>query len=175
MKNASVNSIDANLRQVVYTSAIRNGGAKEWDFLWKKLLEERIDIEKIRIMKSLASAKDENLMNEFTNETLLQGNRIATVSRSLSSHKLGFRWMEDNFWDNLEENSGESFASLSEFAKGLSETAKDEEKTSVRSRFEKRVLEMAQGFKDDVQMNVVWGKENDCKDWLKRELVLSPI
>ncbi len=71
--------------------------------------------------------------------------------------------MEDNFWNNLEKNLGELFASLSEIAKGLS---KDEEKTSVRSRFEKRVLKMAgkaQVFKDAFQMNAVWGKENDCQ------------
>ena len=94
MKNASVNSIDANLRQVVYKSAIRNGEVKEWDFLWKKFLEERVDIERVRMMTPLSSAID-------------------------------------NFWDNLEENSGESFASLSEFAKELYETAKDEEKSPV--------------------------------------------
>jgi hypothetical protein len=68
MKNPSVNSIDANLRQIVYSSAIRSGGTMEQEFLRSKLSDETVRSERDRIIATLGATKDAGKEQDFKND-----------------------------------------------------------------------------------------------------------
>jgi aminopeptidase 2 len=181
-KKPSVNSIDANLRQIVYSSAIRSGGRKEWNFMRNKLAEEKVDLEKERILVSLSSTRDADLIKQLLNETLkksLQSQGLTSVYRSLTNDRLGskisFDWLDDN-WQIIRDNLGGSFASVFEIVKGFSERGVDE--GPIRFQFGRRGDETAgkaQNFKvaiESAQLNARWVKENVAKvsDWIRRQI-----
>ena len=105
MKNPSNNSIDANLRQIVYLFAIRNGGVKEWEFLRNKLREEKNDLEKEKMNTALKLTKDENLLNQYLNETLVISLRfegLPHVYRTITSpeRKMAFQLLDSSVFEN---------------------------------------------------------------------------
>jgi hypothetical protein len=70
MEKPSDNNINANLREVVYTTAIRLGGEKEWNFLWDRFLEVTVDSERLKLIYALGVSTNENCIKKYLNETL---------------------------------------------------------------------------------------------------------
>jgi aminopeptidase N len=69
MKNSPLNLIDANLRKVVYSIAIRHGGEEEHGFVLQQFKAETVDIEKERLKAAILASENEDLINRFWNET----------------------------------------------------------------------------------------------------------
>ncbi|KAJ9573937.1 hypothetical protein L9F63_008679, partial [Diploptera punctata] len=58
----NTNLVPANLRSVVYCTALRSGGKDEWDFLWDIYVNSRIAAEKVVILSALGCTEDEDLL-----------------------------------------------------------------------------------------------------------------
>ena len=62
--------IPPNFREVVYTSGIRFGGAKEWEYCWKRYKNSKIPSEQRLLLESLSATKDPWLINRLLNYSL---------------------------------------------------------------------------------------------------------
>ena len=112
MKNPNENKIDANLREVVYSTAIRQGEEKEWEFLWQKFTEETVDSERLKLIYTLGVSTNQNSIERYLNETLetLGGNvrlqDVVYIYRSIGAFAPGrrfqFEWLLSN-WNSIKE------------------------------------------------------------------------
>ena len=69
MKNPSVNSIDRNLRQIVYATAVQHGGEEEHEFVLKQFKDEINGLEKGRMKVAVLASGIEGLIQKFRNES----------------------------------------------------------------------------------------------------------
>lgn len=53
------NSIDKNLRSVVYCNALRSGNVTQWEFVWNKFVNETGPTEKLVLMSALGCTSDQ--------------------------------------------------------------------------------------------------------------------
>jgi hypothetical protein len=60
--NVLFNSIPANLRSVVYCTALGHGDAAEWNFLWERYRESIITTEQVTILSALGCTKNVSLL-----------------------------------------------------------------------------------------------------------------
>jgi aminopeptidase N len=58
------NRIPANLRSVVYCTALEHGDEKEWNFLWAHYKESIITTEQVTILSALGCTKNESLLKQ---------------------------------------------------------------------------------------------------------------
>jgi aminopeptidase N len=59
-----LNRIPANLRSVVYCTALEHGDEKEWKFLWARYEESIITTEQVTILSTLGCTKNESLLTQ---------------------------------------------------------------------------------------------------------------
>jgi aminopeptidase N len=69
MRNSSINPIDANLREVVYATAVQHGGEEEHGFVLQQFKAETVSIEKERMKAAILASGSEELIQRFWNET----------------------------------------------------------------------------------------------------------
>lgn len=60
----SVDSIPSNLRSVVYCTAIEQGGARDWQFLWQRYLSNTVVTDKAAIIAALGCSKNTRTLNK---------------------------------------------------------------------------------------------------------------
>jgi aminopeptidase N len=58
------NRIPANLRSLVFCTALEHGGAEEWYFLWEQYQKSVITTEQVTILSALGCTKDEELLTQ---------------------------------------------------------------------------------------------------------------
>jgi aminopeptidase N len=58
------NRIPANLRSLVFCTALENGGEEEWNFLWERYQESVITTEQVTILSALGCTKNESLLTQ---------------------------------------------------------------------------------------------------------------
>ena len=61
--NAAVTSVEANLKNVVYTTGIAEGGDDDWDFVWTKFQESTVPSEKRKFLYALSNSNDVLVLN----------------------------------------------------------------------------------------------------------------
>jgi hypothetical protein len=117
MSKPETNPIDADLREVVYTTAIRNGGDAEWNFLWNIYLKETVDSEKNKIIFALGASASEASITRYLEETLGPNIRLQDVIyvyRGIGAYAPGrrfqFEWLKSN-WDDIRDYFSERFDS----------------------------------------------------------------
>ena len=110
MKNPDVNTISADLRDVVYSTAIRLGGEGEWNFLWDQFLKVQIDSERLKLIYALGVSTNQKLIEKYLDETLgdnLRLQDVIYVYRGIGAQAPGrrfqFEWLQKN-WDKLKES-----------------------------------------------------------------------
>lgn len=115
MKNPSKNPVEADLREVVYGTAIRNGGDAEWDFLWEMYLKETIDSERNKMIYALGASVSEKSITRYLEETLESNVRLQDVIyvyRGIGAYAPGrrfqFEWLKSN-WEKIREYFSERF------------------------------------------------------------------
>lgn len=62
MNNPKQNPVPVDIRDSVYYAAVRNGGDREWEFLYQQYLETNSDSEKVRCMYALTKATRHDLL-----------------------------------------------------------------------------------------------------------------
>jgi aminopeptidase N len=58
------NRIPANLRSLVFCTALGNGGEEEWNFLWGRYQESIITTEQVTILSALGCTNNESLLTQ---------------------------------------------------------------------------------------------------------------
>jgi hypothetical protein len=56
--------ISPDLRSVVYCSALINGKADDWNFLWQKYLESNVATDQVLILNALGCTTNPDLLNK---------------------------------------------------------------------------------------------------------------
>jgi hypothetical protein len=155
----------------------RNGGKDEWEFLWKKFQEERVDSERTRIIAALGATQDPDLIIRYLEETFgsaLRHQDLIYVYKSVSNRTLAFLWLESN-WEKIGETLEGSFGYVIGIVTGYGGSAKDE--TPIRDLFERRgheLIDKAWDFKNAIEnakINAMWVKEQGpvVSQWLKKQ------
>ncbi|RWS08189.1 Aminopeptidase N precursor-like protein [Dinothrombium tinctorium] len=68
MKN--FNKLSPNLRQVVYTTGVRYGGIKEWEFCWNKYTTSKVPSDQRILLKALSQTRVPWLLHKLLNLSL---------------------------------------------------------------------------------------------------------
>ncbi|XP_050303200.1 aminopeptidase N-like [Anthonomus grandis grandis] len=99
------NPIQKDLTSIVYCTALRHGGEKEWNFLWEKYLKSNVASEKNRILGVLGCTKEAWLLNRYL-EWSLEDSKIrrqdcSTVFTSVVSSDIGYYVGKKFFYKNI--------------------------------------------------------------------------
>jgi aminopeptidase N len=185
MKNATDNKIDANLREVVYSTAIRQGGEEEWEFLWQRFLEETVDSERLKLIYTLGVSKNETSILKYLNETLYVGENVRLqdvvyIYRSIGAYAPGrrfqFDWLKSN-WDEIkEEFEGRFDDYMFNMISGYAAAANTEAEIDLLEEFlEEKTPELGSIISDikrsieTAKINLKWTVDNKkvVADWLE--------
>ncbi|KAL6056357.1 Aminopeptidase [Balamuthia mandrillaris] len=107
-------AIPADLRGVVYKAVVSNGGAVEWDSVYKIYKEATLHEEKIRALRALGYTHDEDRLQRTlrmsldTNEVRAQDVMYVIVSTadSVEGREITWRFVQDN-WSKYMELLGD--------------------------------------------------------------------
>ncbi|XP_053204112.1 endoplasmic reticulum aminopeptidase 1-like [Panonychus citri] len=97
-----------NFRKTVYTTGVRLGDIKEWEFVWTKYTKERVPSEKRLLLEAMAHTTNPWLLSQFLNYSLDRNkikpqdtaNVISHVARNPVGRHLAWHFVRSN-WDSL--------------------------------------------------------------------------
>ncbi|XP_063229950.1 aminopeptidase N-like [Bacillus rossius redtenbacheri] len=69
-------TISANLKSVVYCTAVANGGEKEWNFLWERYTNAELAAEKALILTALGCSKTTSTLNSYLQKSITENSGI---------------------------------------------------------------------------------------------------
>lgn len=98
---SETNSVPIDLRSVVYCTAIRLGGEKEWNFLWQQYVSSNSDAEKIMILESLGCSRELWLLDRYLDWSVDNSSGIrkmdtGVVFQAVAASDIGF-YMAETF------------------------------------------------------------------------------
>jgi len=103
---AGNNPIPANLRSVVFCTALEHGDEKEWNFLWDRYKESIITTEQVTILSALGCTKNVSLLTQYLEMSINENSGIrkqdaASVFSAVYSNPYGvetaFNFLKSNF------------------------------------------------------------------------------
>jgi aminopeptidase N len=107
MRNPAMNKIDINLLDIVYITAIKEGGETEWNFLWERFLKSSDPSERQKMSHALGATKKQQLVIKYLDYTLsgnFQFEDLTYMYESIGAFETGqqvqFEWMQTN-WAKL--------------------------------------------------------------------------
>nr|CAD7438146.1 unnamed protein product [Timema bartmani] len=104
------NPISANLKSVVYCSAIRVGGQDEWDFAWQRYRNTNVGSEKDILLGALGCTRETWILSRYLEWSVLENSGIrkqdsARVFSSVSSNPIGqplaYNFLRNNLGSSL--------------------------------------------------------------------------
>ncbi|XP_044735757.1 aminopeptidase N-like [Chrysoperla carnea] len=122
-----VNPIPKDLRGVVYCTAIRKGGEKEWNFLWQKYLKSNVGSEKVTFLHALGCTSEQWILNRYLDWSLnstsgIRKQDMIDVFGTVSNSPLGFYLAKDFLKSritDLAEYLGQKSDRLTRYIKSL--------------------------------------------------------
>ncbi|XP_034233896.1 aminopeptidase N-like isoform X2 [Thrips palmi] len=110
------NPIPANLKPVVYCTALRKGGQAEWDFAWQRYLRTNAASEKDLLLNALGCTRETWILSRFLERGMTDNSGIrkqdvarvfSSVSGSVVGQPLAVRYLRDK-WDRVLQYLGSS-------------------------------------------------------------------
>ena len=103
---------DPDLKDVILTAGIREGGSQEWQFLWDKYLTTDNPTEQAAILSALAYAKEPWLIQLYLNRSMsaVRSQDGLTVLRRLANNEYAWPYL----WSFFKSNYDELFARYGE-------------------------------------------------------------
>ena len=111
----------ADIKDVVFNTAIRTGDANQWNFLLEQFKTTKVDSDRQKYMTALAATVDQETLLKYLNMTIYPedyGIRVADISfiyESVTGTKnggdLAMKWLRDNYEEilnSLGEGGGEA-------------------------------------------------------------------
>ncbi|KDR22501.1 Aminopeptidase N [Zootermopsis nevadensis] len=68
--DAENNPIPANLRSLVFCTALENGGEEEWNLLWERYQESVITTEQVTILSALGCTRNQSLLAQYLEKSI---------------------------------------------------------------------------------------------------------
>ncbi|KAJ9573936.1 hypothetical protein L9F63_008678, partial [Diploptera punctata] len=134
--------VHANLRSVVYCTALRNGGENEWNFLWEEFTKSKIQQEQVLILSSLGCTDDPELLEKYLQMSInpdieIRKQNTASVFSAVYSNPAGVDTALDfliNNYQAITDNYGTQNA-LSSLLSGISGRLTTEEQVNKLEKF----------------------------------------
>lgn len=114
-------TVPADIKDVVFNTAIRTGDAKQWNFLLEKFKTTKVDSDRQKYMTALAATVDQETLLKYLNMTIYPedyGIRVSdigfiyeSVTRTKNGGDLAMKWLQDNYEEilnSLGEGGGEA-------------------------------------------------------------------
>lgn len=190
--------IPADIKDVVYKTAIRKGNSTHWDFMYKKFQEVTIDSERQKYIYSLGTSEDKVILEKYLNMTMNRdesGIRLQDciyVFRTVSVNRVGryviMDWM-DKYYKEISTafgdpgsnaGGGQGFANFAAtILGGFASTSNTLTEIAVINTFVENHQADLQGEMTKItdllktaDLNVAWNRDNsgEVVDWLKKEL-----
>ncbi|CAH1155226.1 unnamed protein product [Phaedon cochleariae] len=176
--------IAPNLREIVYCTAIREGGEIEWDFAYRKYLEVETPSEKNMLLDALGCTRLRWLLSRYlgklTNDTSIRIQDADRVFESVARNKIGtniaFDFLRKN-WNELLSHYGDGFNIVAKMIKSLAAQMSTEFQLSELKRFRDNIKEnistTSSAFDnaiETVKANVEWMEKNyhQVEQWLQK-------
>lgn len=180
-EDRKIESIDPDIKSVIYAIIASNGGPKEWQEFRKMYKEDKLEEEKERIAKAMASFKDEKLVKktlEFAISKEVRDNfapyLIAAVWRNKTNQKVVWGFMKEN-WSLILKRYGENGLLLSKLLYLLGNHTKIEDLKDAKKFFSKQIAPGAertllQAY-ERIESNAAWLKDDkkDIESWLNKK------
>lgn len=96
------------MRRIVYCSAVRNGGQREWDFLWNRYQKSNVATEKSSILGALGCTKEVWLLSRYLEWSLDEKSGVrrqdsATVFANVAATDIGFHIAKSFLMENIKQ------------------------------------------------------------------------
>lgn len=179
------NPISPNLKMVVYCTAIRVGGQKEWKFAWERYLETNVGSEKDLLLYALGCTRETWLLSRYLDWAITEnsgirkqdaGRVLNTVASNAIGQPFAFNFFR-NKWSRLREYFGMSLLTINSIVKSATR--------AINTKYElKDLLDFTNEHKDELgsatrtiqqaieqsEANIRWvnASHGVIYDWLKR-------
>ncbi|KAL0271368.1 UNVERIFIED_CONTAM: hypothetical protein PYX00_008477 [Menopon gallinae] len=185
-KPDEINPIPSSIRGVVYCSAIANGGAKDWQFLWNRYLNNIEVSDKKAIINGLGCSRNTRTLRKYLDWSLNESSGIRKqdtvhVFKSVAGNDVGFNIAKEFLKTRMGDvkkylgnnpfyisQMVESLASKMNQESHLQELEAMEEEHFSNLRSAPRSFKQA---KERVTFNIDWLEQNydPITDWLKKQ------
>lgn len=103
-----VNPVPLDLRSVVYCTAVRLGGEREWNFLWKRYGISNVGTEKVMILSSLGCSREIWLLQRYLDWSLEESSGVrkqdsGIVFSSIATGDIGFHLAKAFLEERIED------------------------------------------------------------------------
>lgn len=97
-----------DLKPVIYCTAIRYGGEKEWDFLWEQYLKSNIATQKSTLLHALGCTRELWLLNRFLEWSIKENSGIrrqdcVSVFYDVADNNIGYYAAKTFLWNNVKD------------------------------------------------------------------------
>ncbi|KAJ6638815.1 Aminopeptidase N [Pseudolycoriella hygida] len=170
-----MNPVPLDLRSVVYCTAVRLGGEKEWNFLWNRYAASNVGTEKVMILSSLGCSREIWLLQRYLDWSLDESSGVrkqdsGIVFGSIATGDIGFHLAKSFLIDRIDDIYAFLQPDTSRLARYIKPLAiqmittkeYDELKTFVENRtviFEKATQSISQSL-ETVEINSQWQAKN---------------
>lgn len=101
-------SVPLDLRSVVYCTAIRHGGDKEWHFLWDRYSNSNVGSEKSLILSALGCSREIWLLQRYLDWTLNESSGVrkqdrSTVFDGVAQNEVGLPLAKSFLFEKIDE------------------------------------------------------------------------
>ena len=177
--------IQPNFREVVYSTGVRFGNSKDWDFCWKKYKTSKIPSEQRLLLDALSSTRNPWLLSRLLNFSLDRDKIkpqdtvqvITDVARNPDGRLLSWRFVREN-WPKILSMFGEGSFSMDSIISGVTyHFSKQFDYDEVNAFFSHVPLgsgkEAVKQSLERIRGNIYWKKyvEDQVVNWLQRNTV----
>ncbi|XP_022904718.1 aminopeptidase N-like isoform X2 [Onthophagus taurus] len=191
-KSNDLEVIPPNEREIVYCTAIREGGHREWQAAYQAYLQSNSTSDKMILLKSLGCSSQHWILARLLELTISKNSTIrkqdgAEVFRSIATnfhgHSLAFEFLRTK-WDEINRYYGVAFRAVSKMVEDLSTFMYTEFQLQQLEQFKKEnkynLKATDQAFDntiEQVKANIAWMKTNydSVSNWLKEHLAYLQI
>jgi len=174
--------IAPNFREVVYTTGVRFGGSREWDFCWKKYTTSKVPSEQRLLLDALGSTRNPWLLGRLLNFSLDRDKIkpqdtvqvITNVARNPEGRLLAWRFVREN-WSKILSMFGQGSFSMDSVISGVTYHFSREFDYDEVSAFFSRVnvgsgSEAVKQSLERIRRNIYWKQyvEEQVINWLQK-------
>ncbi|PNF37827.1 hypothetical protein B7P43_G09236 [Cryptotermes secundus] len=114
------NPISANLKNVVYCTAIRVGGQEEWDFAWQRYRKTNVGSEKDILLGALGCSREIWILSRYLDWAITENSGIrkqdaarvfGAIANNAVGQPLAYSFLR-NKWDRIREYLGSSLFTI---------------------------------------------------------------
>ncbi|XP_072384886.1 aminopeptidase N-like isoform X3 [Diabrotica undecimpunctata] len=166
--------VEPNLQQIVYCTALREGGQIEWDFAYKKYIEITSPTEKNTLLDALGCTRHTWLLSSIR---IQDADRVfQSVANNKFGTQIAFDFLRKN-WVALLKHHGDGFNVIAKMVKALGPQMNTEFQLSELIRFRDSIhsnsssaSEAIDSTIETVRGNVEWMQKNyhQVEQWLRK-------